>query len=32
MIEGKRPFDLEAAKKVFATFEEAGVKAKDLFP
>jgi len=32
MIEGKRPFDLAAAKKIFATFEEAGMKAKDLFP
>jgi cytochrome c556 len=32
MIEGKRPFDLAAAKKIFATFEEAGTKAKDLFP
>jgi cytochrome c556 len=32
MIEGKRPFDLDAAKKIFASFEEAGVKAKDLFP
>jgi cytochrome c556 len=32
MSEGKRPFDLAAAKKAFATFEEAGEKAKPLFP
>jgi cytochrome c556 len=32
MSEGKRPFDLAAAKKTFATFEEAGEKAKPLFP
>jgi cytochrome c556 len=31
MLEGKRPFDLGAAKKVFATFAEAE-KAKDLWP
>jgi cytochrome c556 len=31
MVEGKRPFDLDAAKKVFATFAEAE-KAKTLFP
>jgi cytochrome c556 len=32
MLEGKRPFDLAAAKKVFATFAESGEKAKALFP
>jgi cytochrome c556 len=32
MLEGKRPFDLEAAKKVFVTFAEAGEKAPALFP
>ena len=32
MSEGKRPFDLAAAKKAFATFEEAGEKAKALVP
>jgi cytochrome c556 len=32
MIEGKRPFDLAAAKKVLATYQDAAVKAKDLFP
>jgi cytochrome c556 len=32
MFEGKRPFDLEAAKKAFATFAEAGEKAPALFP
>jgi cytochrome c556 len=32
MIEGKRPFDLAAAKKVFATFEEAANKMPALFP
>ncbi|HEY7664492.1 MAG TPA: cytochrome c [Xanthobacteraceae bacterium] len=32
MLEGKRPFDLEQAKKVFATFVEAGEKAPALFP
>jgi cytochrome c556 len=31
MLEGKRPFDLDAAKKVFATFAEAE-KVKPLFP
>ncbi|MFL6798045.1 MAG: c-type cytochrome [Xanthobacteraceae bacterium] len=31
MIEGKRPFDLAAAKKVLATWQESG-KVKDLFP
>ncbi len=32
MMEGKRPFDLEAAKKVFVVFVEAGEKAPALFP
>jgi cytochrome c556 len=32
MLEAKRPFDLAAAKKVFASFEEAATKFKDLFP
>ena len=32
MLEGKRPFDLEAAKKVFVVFAEAGEKAPALFP
>jgi len=32
MIEGKVPFNLDAAKKVLATFAEAGDKAKPLFP
>jgi cytochrome c556 len=32
MLEGKRPFDLAAAKKVFATFADAGEKAPALFP
>ena len=32
MLEGKRPFDLAQAKKVFATFIEAGEKAPALFP
>jgi cytochrome c556 len=32
MFESKRPFDLEAAKKAFATFAEAGEKAPALFP
>src|SRR5437763_3179670 len=32
MIQGKQPFNLDAAKKVFATFEEAGEKAPALFP
>jgi cytochrome c556 len=32
MLEGKRPFDLAAAKKVFVAFAEAGEKAPALFP
>jgi cytochrome c556 len=32
MLENKAPFDLEAAKKIFATFAEAGEKAPALFP
>jgi cytochrome c556 len=32
MSQGKRPFDLDAAKKAFATFTEAGEKAPALFP
>jgi cytochrome c556 len=32
MIEGKRPFNLDEAKKIFATFAEAGDKAPALFP
>ena len=32
MIDGKRPFDLDAAKKVLTTFSESGEKAKALFP
>ncbi len=32
MLEAKQPFDLAAAKKVFATFAEAGDKAPALFP
>src|SRR5262249_33313909 len=32
MLEAKRPFDLDAAKKIFATFAEAGEKAPALFP
>jgi cytochrome c556 len=32
MLEGKRAFDLAAAKKVFATFADAGTKALALFP
>lgn len=32
MLEGKRPFDLTQAKKVLATFAEAGEKAPALFP
>src|SRR6187399_1731751 len=32
MIEGKRPFDLEAAKKVLATFAENADKSKPLYP
>jgi len=32
MLEAKQPFNLDAAKKVFATFAEAGEKAPALFP
>ncbi|MEA2947911.1 MAG: hypothetical protein QOI40_3241 [Alphaproteobacteria bacterium] len=32
MLEAKRPFDLAAAKKVFASFADAGQKAPALFP
>lgn len=32
MSDGKRPFDLAAAKKAFATFAEAGAKLPALFP
>ena len=32
MLNGKRPFDLDAAKKVFIVFAESGDKAKALFP
>jgi cytochrome c556 len=32
MIEGKKPFDLAAAKKVFATFQDAASKMPGLFP
>lgn len=32
MMDGKRPFDLAAAKKVFATFADSADKAKALFP
>lgn len=32
MLEGKRPFNLADAKKVFVTFVEAGEKAPTLFP
>jgi cytochrome c556 len=32
MLEGKRPFNLDEAKKVLATFAEAGEKAPALFP
>jgi len=32
MIEGKQPFSLDAAKKVFATFAGTADKAKSLFP
>jgi cytochrome c556 len=32
MLEAKRPFNLDDAKKVFATFAEAGEKAPALFP
>jgi cytochrome c556 len=32
MVQAKRPFNLDDAKKVFATFQEAGEKAPALFP
>jgi cytochrome c556 len=32
MLKGQVPFDLDKARKVFATFEEAGTKAPALFP
>jgi cytochrome c556 len=32
MADGKRPFDLAAAKKAFATFQSASAKLPDLFP
>lgn len=32
MIKGEAPFDLAAAKKIFASFEAAGAKAPALFP
>ena len=32
MLDAKQPFNLDAAKKVFATFAEAGEKAPVLFP
>jgi cytochrome c556 len=32
MLEGKRPFNLDEAKKVFVVFAEAGEKAPALFP
>lgn len=32
MIKGEAPFDLDKAKKVFATFEDAAAKAPALFP
>ena len=32
MLEGKRPFNIDDAKKVLATFAEAGEKAPTLFP
>jgi cytochrome c556 len=32
MIEGKQPFSLDAAKKVFATFGETAEKGKNLWP
>lgn len=32
MLDGKRPFNLDAAKKVFIVFAESGDKAKALFP
>jgi cytochrome c556 len=32
MVKGERPFDLAAAKKVFATFQDAAGKMPNLFP
>jgi len=32
MLEGKQPFNLDAAKKIFATFADAGEKMPALFP
>jgi cytochrome c556 len=32
MIKGEAPFDLDKARKVFATFEDAAAKAPSLFP
>ena len=32
MVQGKQPFNLDAAKKIFATFQEAGEKVPALFP
>jgi cytochrome c556 len=32
MVQGKQPFNLDAAKKVFAAFQEAGEKEPALFP
>jgi cytochrome c556 len=32
MAKGEQPFDLEKARKIFATFEETAVKAPALFP
>jgi cytochrome c556 len=32
MIDGKRPFDVEAAKKVLTTFADSGEKSKALYP
>ena len=32
MVKGERPFDLAAAKKVFATFQDAAAKMPNLFP
>jgi cytochrome c556 len=32
MIDGKRPFDLDAAKRVFSSFADAGEKSKALYP
>ena len=32
MVQGKQPFNLDAAKKIFASFQEAGEKAPALFP